>query len=96
MCCRSFEEADAAAQPGGVLAEVLIPSQRFSLEHRADLLQGTSERCRLPAGGAGCLQALPSPWVCQEQCWPIVGPAASRLVGQLGGGLNWCSLQRGS
>lgn len=44
--CRSFEDAEAAAAPGGALAEggssSLTTAQRFSLQHRRDLLAGAS------------------------------------------------------
>lgn len=44
---RSFEHVEMAAEPGGPMGEggafPISPEQRFSLEHRADLLNGTSE-----------------------------------------------------
>ncbi|KAI3428493.1 hypothetical protein D9Q98_007318 [Chlorella vulgaris] len=44
--CRSFEDAEAAAAPGGALAEggssLLTTAQRFSLQHRRDLLAGAT------------------------------------------------------
>ncbi|KAL4428436.1 hypothetical protein ABPG75_002525 [Micractinium tetrahymenae] len=45
--CRSFEDVELAAEPGGLLGPgglfPLSPEQRFSLRHRADLLEGTTE-----------------------------------------------------
>ncbi|KAL4439228.1 hypothetical protein ABPG77_004130 [Micractinium sp. CCAP 211/92] len=46
--CRSFEDVELAAQPGGPLGpdgpSPLPPEQRFSLSHRADLLESTCKR----------------------------------------------------
>lgn len=60
-CCRSFEDVERMAQPGGELARdgkhALTIPQRFSLAHRADLLKPNSARCCALHGlcaGCGC------------------------------------------